>query len=52
MSPDPGPELDTRYVPGSAGAAWSEEEIRSTRARILQVSSTCDVWSVECHHLM
>ena len=32
MSPDPGPELDTRYVPGSPGAAWSEEEI-STRVR-------------------
>ena len=38
MSPDPGPELDTVYVPGSPGAAWSEAEIRSTRARILQVS--------------
>jgi len=36
MSPDPGPELDTVYVPGSPGAAWSEAEIRSTRARILQ----------------
>lgn len=38
MSPDPGPELDTRYVPGSPGAAWSEAEISTTRARILQVS--------------
>ena len=34
--PDPGPSLDTVYVPGTPGAAWTEEEIESTRYRILQ----------------
>merc|ERR1719192_700545 len=34
--PDPGPTLDTAYVPGNPGAAWTEEEIESTRFRILQ----------------
>ena len=34
--PDPGPALDTVYVPGNPGAAWTEEEIESTRLRILQ----------------
>ena len=37
MTPDPGPELDTRYVPGEPGADWTEGEIKTTRARILQV---------------
>ena len=34
--PDPGPSLDTAYVPGTGGAAWTGKEIESTRARILQ----------------
>ena len=34
--PDPGPSLDTVYVPGTPGAAWTEDEIESTRYRILQ----------------
>ena len=34
--PNPGPALDTVYVPGNPGAAWTEEEIESTRRRILQ----------------
>ena len=34
--PDPGPALDTVYVPGNPGAAWTEEEIESTRLRIVQ----------------
>lgn len=37
MVPDPGPELDTVYIPGHPGAGWSEQEIASTRLRILQV---------------
>ena len=37
MVPDPGPQLDTAYVPGQSGAAWGEEEIKTTRWRILQV---------------
>ena len=36
MDPDPGPTLDTAYVPGTPGADWTEEEIESTRLRILQ----------------
>ena len=35
-APDPGPALDTAYVPGNPGATWTEEEIESTRLRILQ----------------
>ena len=37
MVPDPGPELDTVYIPGQPGAGWSEEEVTTTRFRILQV---------------
>ena len=36
MSPDPGPSPDTAYVPGRPGADWTDEEIESTRYRILQ----------------
>ena len=36
QAPDPGPALDTAYVPGTPGAAWTEAEIESTRLRILQ----------------
>ena len=35
--PDPGPSLDTLYVPGTPGVAWTVEEIENTRERILQV---------------
>ena len=35
--PTPGPEATTAYRPGSPGAAWTAEEIDSTRARILQM---------------
>ena len=34
--PDPGPSLDTVYVPGTPGGAWTVEEIETTRERILQ----------------
>ena len=36
MVPDLGPALDTVYVPGRAGAAWTGQELASTRYRILQ----------------
>ena len=36
MSPNPGPSLDSVYVPGTPGADWTDEEIESTRYRILQ----------------
>ena len=42
MSPDPGPALASAYVPGTPGAAWTEEEIASTRRRILQVYEDTD----------
>ena len=32
-APDPGPEMDTVYIPGNAGAPWTKEEIDSTRCR-------------------
>ena len=35
-TPTSGPDLDTAYVPGTPGAAWTETEIESTRLRILQ----------------
>ena len=37
VSPNPGPELASVYVPGTPGASWTEDEIKSTRLRILQV---------------
>ena len=40
VSPNPGPALASVYVPGSPGASWSEDEIKSTRLRILQVHET------------
>jgi hypothetical protein len=36
-TPDPGPEEDTVYVPGTPGGSWTEEEVASTRLRILQM---------------
>ena len=29
--PNPGPEMDTVYIPGTPGAAWTKEEVESTR---------------------
>ena len=29
--PNPGPEMDTVYIPGTPGAAWTMEEVESTR---------------------
>ena len=43
MVPDFGPELDTVYIPGQPGAGWSEEEITTTRFRILQVKGIKDI---------
>ena len=36
-TPDPGPEEDTVYVPGTPGGSWTEEEVASTRLRVLQM---------------
>ena len=30
--PNPGPNMDTVYIPGTPGGQWSEEEIRITRS--------------------
>jgi len=35
-APDPGPTLDSAYVPGTPGADWTDEEVHVTRMRILQ----------------
>ena len=37
-APDPGPTLDSVYVPGTPGADWTDEEVHVTRMRILQVA--------------
>ena len=37
MSPDPGPEQGTVYIPGTPGAAWTDEEISTTRKRVQQM---------------
>ena len=37
-APDPGPTLDSAYVPGTPGADWTDEEVHVTRMRILQVA--------------
>ena len=43
MDPDFGPTLDTVYVPGNPGAAWTGDEIESTRQRpALQRSQITD----------
>ena len=36
-TPDPGPEEDTVYVPGTPGGSWTEEEVASIRLRVLQM---------------
>ena len=28
---NPGPEMDTVYIPGTSGAAWTKEEVKYTR---------------------
>jgi len=37
MTPDTGPEMDTVYQPGTPGGDWTEEEIDSTRRRLMQM---------------
>ena len=54
MTPNPGPEMDTAYVPGTPGGQWSEEEIEITRfanLNQLQNVSTCIslLTCLECH---
>ena len=36
ISPNLGPSLDSVYLPGTPGADWTDEEIETTRYRILQ----------------
>ena len=36
-TPNPGPDEDTVYVPGTPGGSWTEEEVTSTRLRVLQM---------------
>ena len=35
--PTLGPEMDTAYQAGTSGGPWSEEEVASTRQRVLQM---------------
>merc|ERR1719320_516810 len=37
MTPDNGPEMDTVYQSGTSGGDWNEEEIESTRRRIMKI---------------
>ena len=37
MEPSLGPELDSVYQQGSPGGAWTDEEVDSTRMRVLQM---------------
>ena len=37
QTPSTGPEQDTVYVPGTPGGDWTEEEVASTRLRVLQM---------------
>ena len=39
MTPDAGPEQDTVYQPGTPGASWTDEEVSTTRRRVLQMIS-------------
>ena len=44
MTPDSGPEMDkTVYKPGTPGGRWSENEVESTRRRILKMMTP--VWT-------
>ena len=33
---NPGPEMGTVYIPGTPGAAWTMEEVESTRLKTFQ----------------
>ena len=35
--PSPGPDMSTVYQPGTPGAAWTDEEVASTRKRVLMM---------------
>ena len=37
MDPNPGPEGKTTYQPGTPGAQWTDDEVKATRLRILQM---------------
>ena len=37
MVPNPGPEMETVYIPGNPGGQWTPEEIDSTRRRVTQM---------------
>ena len=37
MTPNPGPVMDTVYQPGALGGPWTNQEVDSTRRRILQM---------------
>jgi hypothetical protein len=37
MTPDSGPEQTTVYQPGTPGSSWTDEEVTSTRRRVLQM---------------
>ena len=40
---NPGPEMDTVYIPGTSGAAWTEEEVKYTRLNfffVIKIKST------------
>ena len=34
---NPGPEMDTVYIPGTSGAAWTEEDVKYTRLNFFVV---------------
>ena len=36
---NPGPEMDTVYIPGTSGAAWTEEEVKYTRLSKMIIST-------------
>ena len=37
MTPNPGPDMDTVYVPGTPGGQWTPEEIDITRYTYLKL---------------
>ena len=37
MTPNPGPERNTKYVPGTPGGDWTEEEVAVTKRRIMKM---------------
>ena len=32
---NPGPEMDTVYIPGTPGAKWTKEEVETTRLNLI-----------------